>query len=553
MRKKQVPAHDRKDVQRKTREREPEARLEDDGFVFWPESLGETKGPRLVQVERKAHPKPSGPPRRRRLSTTILFAVLFFAGAALTAAAGNEVATIVSPSSPSDAPLAVGADTTATDTTATDTTVTDTTATATTTTDVTTTDAATTEATTTEPADTTTVPADPATTETTGGGDTTTTTVEGPADDQPSGDGDGTTPVTTTPAPTTVPPAAPAATLPAPVSAPAPTATGGSASGSGSAPVQAPNRQPKANPKPVPVLAPPATTSPSAKRRKSANRPDAAYASPRTAPKPRDVEHESTPGIEVGSVQWIDQPLPDPTPPSMRLSKDFARQLEETSSGQGLDWAFLLAVLRAEHLNSSGEVSTSELQKEAATLGALHVGANDRQTLLAYKQDDGFADRVTVLDHYYKAIGLKTLVAGLASSRDRLAAKVLSDPRIDIYPGGRDDISSGRVDVRVVAMIAFLAESFGDVRVSCLITGHRLYARPGVISAHIYGRAVDIAALDDIPIYGHQQLESVTERAIKQILLLPAEMMPKQVISLLGLGGPSFPLADHTDHIHIGY
>jgi hypothetical protein len=28
---------------------------------------------------------------------------------------------------------------------------------------------------------------------------------------------------------------------------------------------------------------------------------------------------------------------------------------------------------------------------------------------------------------------------------------------------------------------------------------------------------------------------------------------PKQIISLLGLGGPSFPLADHYDHIHVGY
>jgi hypothetical protein len=25
------------------------------------------------------------------------------------------------------------------------------------------------------------------------------------------------------------------------------------------------------------------------------------------------------------------------------------------------------------------------------------------------------------------------------------------------------------------------------------------------------------------------------------------------VISLLGLGGPSFPMGDHGDHIHVGY
>jgi hypothetical protein len=40
---------------------------------------------------------------------------------------------------------------------------------------------------------------------------------------------------------------------------------------------------------------------------------------------------------------------------------------------------------------------------------------------------------------------------------------------------------------------------------------------------------------------------------VRNILLLPSELQPKQVISLLGLGGPSFPLADHGDHIHVGY
>ena len=39
---------------------------------------------------------------------------------------------------------------------------------------------------------------------------------------------------------------------------------------------------------------------------------------------------------------------------------------------------------------------------------------------------------------------------------------------------------------------------------------------------------------------------------MRNILRLPAELQAKQVI-LLGLGGPSFPLADHDDHIHVGY
>ena len=45
----------------------------------------------------------------------------------------------------------------------------------------------------------------------------------------------------------------------------------------------------------------------------------------------------------------------------------------------------------------------------------------------------------------------------------------------------------------------------------------------------------------------------MTERAIQQILALPESVEPAQVISLMALGGPSFALANHYNHIHIGY
>ena len=53
------------------------------------------------------------------------------------------------------------------------------------------------------------------------------------------------------------------------------------------------------------------------------------------------------------------------------------------------------------------------------------------------------------------------------------------------------------MDVRVLALMLYLAETYHEVTVSCLVSGHRLYARPGVVSAHVYGRAVDIAALNE--------------------------------------------------------
>jgi hypothetical protein len=144
-------------------------------------------------------------------------------------------------------------------------------------------------------------------------------------------------------------------------------------------------------------------------------------------------------------------------------------------------------------------------------------------------------------------------VNGLEAAKKSIASRLLSDPSVSIYAAGRNDIVRNRVDVRVLTVIAYLRESFGQVSVSSLITGHRLYARPGVISAHISGHAVDISGLGDTPILGHQEPGGMTERAVRDLLLLPAEVMPRQIISLLGMGGPSFPMADHYNHIHLGF
>jgi hypothetical protein len=155
--------------------------------------------------------------------------------------------------------------------------------------------------------------------------------------------------------------------------------------------------------------------------------------------------------------------------------------------------------------------------------------------------------------HLYRGMGLKALVKGYDWAKPSLSKRILNDKRISIYPGGRTDIQLGRVNVRVLALIAFLAEAHGQATVSSLISGHRLYSRPGVISAHIYGLAADISVLGGTSILGHQQPDSVTEKAVRNILLLPAELQPRQVISLIGMGGPTFAMSNHDDHIHVGY
>jgi hypothetical protein len=283
-------------------------------------------------------------------------------------------------------------------------------------------------------------------------------------------------------------------------------------------------------------------------RQRSAHGRKTRAAKPRAPKQPLDAE-ANLPGATV----WLYQAAPDPTPPAARLQTRFARELVAYSHRAGVDWALVLAVLRADGRAGRSPAGAATLRSLSLRLARVGGSANGWAAALSYSSNTAFADRVVALRHYYRAVGLASLVYGLLSQKRDLEDRVLHDPRLTIYPGGRNDVASHKVDVRVLATMLYLAETFHQVTASCLISGHRLYARPGVISAHIYGRAVDIAALGGVSIYGHQQPGGVTEQAVRALMMLPGGVLPTQIISLLGLGGPSFPLANHYDHIHVGY
>ena len=250
---------------------------------------------------------------------------------------------------------------------------------------------------------------------------------------------------------------------------------------------------------------------------------------------------------------WLNSQLPDPTPPALRLSPKFALNLKATAKGAGLDWATMLGILRARGATGHSPADRTTLRKLALRLASYGPTKGAWARIVSYSGDTSFADRAAALAHYDRAVGLTGLVKGLEAAKKSIATRLLSDPNVSIYEGGRNDIVQNKVDVRVLTVIAYLRETFGQVTVTSLISGHRLYARPGVISAHVSGHALDVSGLGDTPIQGHQEPGGITERAVREILFLPAEVMPRQVISLLGMGGPSFPMADHYNHIHIGF
>jgi hypothetical protein len=270
-------------------------------------------------------------------------------------------------------------------------------------------------------------------------------------------------------------------------------------------------------------------------------------------PKQKPAPAPEVEGPASAATIWLNSPLPDPTPPALRLSPKFASNLKASAKAAGLNWATMLGILRARGAAGHNPADRTTLQRLATRLASSGPSKGDWARIVSYSGDTSFADRAAALARYDRAVGLTGLVRGLEAAKTSIATRLLSDRNVSIYEGGRNDIVQGKVDVRVLAVIAYLRESFGEVTVSSLISGHRLYARPGVISAHVAGHALDVSALGGTPIQGHQEPGGITERAVRDLLLVPSEVMPRQIISLLGMGGASFPLADHYNHIHIGF
>ena len=106
---------------------------------------------------------------------------------------------------------------------------------------------------------------------------------------------------------------------------------------------------------------------------------------------------------------------------------------------------------------------------------------------------------------------------------------MLDDDRINIA-SGYGDVAGGSVDPRILALLLYLAETHGEVTVSCLISGHNRFVAqttsekkrkaPRRVSAHTYGRAVDISSIGGVRVIGNQQPGGIVDRAVRQILSL---------------------------------
>jgi membrane-bound lytic murein transglycosylase B len=124
-------------------------------------------------------------------------------------------------------------------------------------------------------------------------------------------------------------------------------------------------------------------------------------------------------------------------------------------------------------------------------------------------------------------------------SKAQLERSVLSDPGITIYACGRHDIASGVVDKRVLAVLAFLSRSGLKPTVSALRCGQARYTLTGAPSAQYAGDAVDISAINGVPIAGHQGAGTITDLTIRTLMTLPGAFVPHEIVSLMRYPGTS--------------
>ena len=265
-----------------------------------------------------------------------------------------------------------------------------------------------------------------------------------------------------------------------------------------------------------------------------------------------------------------------PLPKLRTIDHDLALRVSTIASEAHVHWALLAAVARVESRlgAAKGPIAGKRLptvpEGEADQLRALAAflrenGANrnlsakvTQDALKAYfgpRRPRSASARWPRSTARSASGACSTASAGTAAS---CASACCSDRRLHIYPGGRADIRGRRVDPRVLITMEYLANATGSVRVSSLVSGHRLFTAAGSVSAHVYGRAVDVTAVGGVRIKRHQGPGSVTERTVRLLLLLPQRMRPRQVVSLMDVDGPtgnrgSFALPDHSDRIQIGY
>ncbi len=138
-------------------------------------------------------------------------------------------------------------------------------------------------------------------------------------------------------------------------------------------------------------------------------------------------------------------------------------------------------------------------------------------------------------------------------SLPELERAVLADPGIELGHCDRTQVAAGKVSRQALALLVFLSRSGLKPTVGELRCGHLESTPRGPRTVFPPAGTLDIAAINGIPIAGHQGAGTVTDITIRTLLTLGHKFAPKRIVSLMKYpGAPSTEaLPDHSTYIQV--
>jgi Transglycosylase SLT domain len=202
------------------------------------------------------------------------------------------------------------------------------------------------------------------------------------------------------------------------------------------------------------------------------------------------------------------------------------------------------------HLASTAEGAQASLRFAIRPPGA-QSAIDPRPILANWRQLDAAL-------HPRGAKGVPVLAGATASdafllSQPELERAVLADPGIKLGHCDRGLVASGKVGRQALALLVFLSRSGLKPTVGELRCGHAVYTSKGLVTAFPPADALDIAAINGIPIAAHQGAGTITDITIRTLLTLKRPFAPRRIVSLMKYPGAPSTLArpDHSTYIQV--
>ncbi|HTC71264.1 MAG TPA: lytic murein transglycosylase [Solirubrobacteraceae bacterium] len=144
----------------------------------------------------------------------------------------------------------------------------------------------------------------------------------------------------------------------------------------------------------------------------------------------------------------------------------------------------------------------------------------------------------------------------LLESKQQLEPQVLHGGGVRLGGCARQDVQEGRVDKRVLAMLEYLSVSGLRPTVSGLPCAAQT---PAALAANApagaSAAAVQITAVNGVPVAGHQGAGSIADTTVRKLLMLQGLARPKRIVSLMSYpGAAAAQTSPHAgDAIHVSF